>query len=122
MNKRKREKQLERINSHLNGTGSYLFENITRSDLVLPKTSSDGKTVIPPGGKFRGDSYFCSLHGQVSVISNLQEVTNSLITEQPPTVTSTGKVESFLNDKQEDDGVDILLTEDPIDSVMILND
>ena len=44
--------------TQVEGGTLYLFENHRNHDLSLPRKSFDGKTLIPPRGRFRGDSYF----------------------------------------------------------------
>jgi len=43
------------------GDTIYIFENHRNSDLSLPRKSYDEKTLIPPRGRFKGDSYFLML-------------------------------------------------------------
>jgi hypothetical protein len=49
----------------------YIFENHKSHDLSLPRKSYDGKTLIPPRGRFTGDEYFLMLQktGMVRLIS-----------------------------------------------------
>jgi hypothetical protein len=43
------------------GDTIYTFENHRNHDLSLPRKSFDEKTLIPPRGRFKGDSYFLML-------------------------------------------------------------
>jgi hypothetical protein len=54
------------------GTHLYTFENHRNHDLSLPRRSYDGKTLIPPRGRFKGDEYFLMLQksGQIRLVSS----------------------------------------------------
>jgi hypothetical protein len=50
----------------------YTFENHRNHDLSLPRKSFDDKKIIPPRGRFKGDSYFLMLMktGYVRLVSS----------------------------------------------------
>lgn len=96
------------------GHGIYVFENKTNADLMLPKASLGNQKIIPPNGKFRGDSFFISMVKNnslklIEVIQSEEEalkikneninkagdniMENKLILDQPPTITTKGTVE-----------------------------
>jgi hypothetical protein len=56
-----REEKIQKRENSFKGTGLYIYENNTDGYLTLPKPASDGRKVIPPRGKFNGDSYFMQL-------------------------------------------------------------
>jgi hypothetical protein len=104
------------------GTGMYLMKNTTKADIMLPKISADGKSIIGPGQCFRGDSYLREqMRGSISVIEDLSNAgKESLILEQPPTITSTGEVKSQVKQNEQMSGKDVLLVEAPVSGVTIL--
>lgn len=133
----------ERARQARAGTGLYVFQNATRSQLKLPKPSADGVVMVDPGKQFRGDSYFKQFvgapHGMLHMvgivdeprnkeIAVVSESVNKLLLDQPDVVTTQGTVEQVekqskkrkqLKEKTQNDD-EILLTEDPIDGVEII--
>jgi hypothetical protein len=118
----------------LGGSGRYVFQNNTTGDLALPKPAEDGRKAIPPksksaeGSKFIGDSYFLKMVPQILVlVEDLTVKNEKLITEQPPTVTTVGRVEYVvekkeqkLNESKPGKLEDVLLTEDPKGGIVII--
>ena len=94
----------EKLKQAMSGAGKYLFKNNTSGELDLPKPSIDGKTrKIAKNEEFIGDSYFLQLLRSndlklVRIIEDKDAPMEKLITEQPPVVTNTGKVEFIIND------------------------
>lgn len=95
------------------GYGIYVFENNTKADLMLPKPTLSNQKIVPPQGRFRGDSFFLSMVKNnslklVEVIQSEDEalknsnknidsvgdnMENKLILDQPAMVTTKGTVE-----------------------------
>lgn len=133
----KEQKQLV-LKEKFSGTGHYIYENRTSGYLNLPKPCSDGRRVIPPSGKFEGDSYFMTLvRPPQSLLRFIEEVKKEeqvsekkLILDQPDMVTAKGTVEHVVDDnapvQRINDSVengkkpDILLNEGPVDGVEII--
>jgi hypothetical protein len=122
--------------TRLNGTGRYVFQNNTPGDLGLPKPAEDGRTAVPPksrsanDSKFIGDSYFLAMVPQTLILVEDLNVkqTDKLLTEVPPTVTSSGKVEYVLekkdqklNESKPGKQPDTLLTEDPAGGIVVFD-
>ena len=126
----------EQQQTRLSGTGRYVFQNNTPGDLGLPKPAEDGRTAVPPktksaeGSKFIGDSYFLAMVPQTLILVedlNVKTQPDKLLTEVPPTVTGSGKVEYVLekkdqklNESKPGKQPDTLLTEDPTGGIVIL--
>jgi hypothetical protein len=128
----------------LSGSGRYLYENNTDSDLNLPKPTRDGIRNIGPRKRFEGDSYYMKLVGQpmnllrlIEKISQTEDVNKEkemtekkLILDQPDIVGNQGKVEHVvvdqtptqpLNDNTDPNAKpDVLLNESPVDGVEII--
>ena len=85
------------------GDHIYLFENHRNHDLSLPRRSFDGKTLIPPRGRFKGDEYFLMLQksGQVRLVSSEPYIKSvpapAVVTEQK----AAEKVEVIKENTQE---------------------
>lgn len=134
----------------LAGSGVYVYRNKTTADLVLPKPSLNGLSMIGPGQEFQGDSYFQSMLGKelslVRVISsnddhiiekenNQEELKMNeeqvLILDQPDIINDEGKVEHVIknnkkpkkqkNVKEETENADFLLTEDPVSQIIVID-
>lgn len=133
----KKELQKQKLEKNLNGTGIFVFENVTNGDLSLPKATLSGKKIIKAKEQFEGDSYFMNfvktpnnLLKLVRKIETIKEnnMTEKLILDQPERVTSQGTVENVLisnpkkqlNDANQNDNKDVLLTEDPMEGVEII--
>jgi hypothetical protein len=86
----------------INGTGNYIFENRTKSDLILPKPTNEGKKVVRSGERFTGDNYFFQcVPSLLSYVGEVDMEKKILLTEQPPVYTENGKVEYVsVNDEQ----------------------
>jgi len=134
-----KEEKVKNMQMNLSGTGLYIYENRTSGHLTLPKTSTDGKKVIPPNGRFKGDSYFMMLvKPPQNLLKFIEEIKteenvmseNKLILDQPDMVTAKGTVEHVVDDKAPlqnlRDSVDnkqkpdVLLNESPMDGVEII--
>jgi hypothetical protein len=139
----KRTEQQKRLADSLKGDGSYLFQNNTGGDLILPKKTKDGIKLLNKNAQFEGDSYFFQLvrQGQLRYIKELnapeertEDVTQTkLILDQPDRVTAKGTVEQVIADqkqkplnevaptaKKQSPPADVLINEDPMDGVEIL--
>lgn len=85
--------------TQVEGDTIYLFENHRNHDLSLPRKSFDGKTLIPPRGRFKGDSYFLMMlqTGYCRLISSepyIKTPTAAVVTEQKVNETVAVKVET----------------------------
>lgn len=127
-------------NNNLNGTGVYIFLNITSGDFMLPKKSIDGKKMVKPKEEFKGDSYFLKFVGPpnnlLKMVRRLEEsqertnnMTDKLILDQPDQITNQGKVEHVIVDtpkaviKENETNKpqeNVLITENPIDGLEII--
>lgn len=127
---------------HVEGDTIYTFENHRKHDFSLPKKSLDGKTFIPPRGRFKGDAYFLMFlkSGDVRLVASEPYINESkketdmqkLILEQPNKVTIQGTTESVmveapvqqkLNEtpqKVNQLAPDVLLVENPLDGIDII--
>jgi hypothetical protein len=145
-------KQMQDLQNRLNsltavqqtfqGDTLYLFENHRNHDFKLPKKSFDGKSMIPPRGRFKGDAYFLMFlkTGDFRLVSSEPYITESqkekdmqkLILDQPDKVTVQGRTESVvvetpaekvLNEapaKVTAKAPDVLLVENPLDGIDII--
>lgn len=132
----------------LKGEGHYIYRNSSKSTLLLMKPAFDGRKEIPPGDTWEGDSYFIGLvkMGDARLVEQIktpeseQNMLNeeTLILDQPDTITTAGKVEHVveedgleishkislknkkkkINEQPTEEGV--LLTEDPLEGIQIL--
>lgn len=123
------------------GTGMYIFENNTNSELSLPKPTASGMRKVGPKGRFQGDSYFKQwMKPPLNLLKLIETITpdncealtlnegnmQKLILDQPDTVTTAGKVEHVIEDKNKKINEnkkkeqEVLLTEDPLDGIEIL--
>ena len=135
----RQEQRRQHVANALQGKGLYIFENISKGDLWLPKKSADGtKGPIPPGGQWKGDDYFVGLvknrdAKMVKVLVSPQEqiMPQKLLVDQPDRVTVEGVVEQVvssdmpLNEGEpviESPKSTVLITEDPLQGVEILMD
>lgn len=139
----KREKKQHNITTrqnNLNGTGAYIFQNITSGDFMLPKKSLDGKTLIKTKEQFQGDSYFLRFitppNNLLKMVRRLEEtkqevnnMSDKLILDQPDQITSEGKVEHVIADTKKmvmkenetnKNQENVLITENPIDGLEII--
>ena len=101
------------------GHGIYVYENNTNGDLMLPKATLSNQKIVPPKGKFRGDSFFMTMVKNnslklVEIIQSEQEalkiieqninkegdnMQNKLILDQPAMITTQGTVEHVQVEK-----------------------
>lgn len=133
----KRELQKQKCERNLNGDGIFVFENATNGDLSLPKATLSGKRIVRPKEQFEGDSYFMNFvkypNNLLKLIRKIETIkennmTEKLILDQPERITSQGTVENVLisepkkqlNDANQNDNKDVLLTEDPMEGVEII--
>lgn len=138
----RREVQAARLTQSMGGTGLYIYENNTDSDLKLPKAANNGVRTIGPRRRFEGDSYFLKWVGSpLNLLRLIEEVksktenkehqmSDKLILDQPDTITNKGKIEHMVGDntmKPLNDSSnpakqnqDVLLTENPLDGVAII--
>lgn len=132
--------QKEKLNYVLQGSGSFVFRNITSGSLMLPKESADGKLHVAANEEFQGDNYFMSLVPRdcvlVRVLDEEKTMLNEekLILDQPERVTNEGVVEQVVVDpkakkkptkkqqpqREHKQELDVLLNEDPMAGVQIL--
>jgi len=121
----------------------HIFENHHNYDLKLPKPSHKGFTLINSKKQFLADKSFLEYvkNGMIRYIGPYQKeeviVENKLICEQPPTVTTQGKVENFVvqpkvykntcgkakiisDNNLNEETTDVLLCESPSDGIMIV--
>lgn len=132
-----KEDRRARVEKKLAGTGVFLYENVTRGDLTLPKPTLGGKKVVKSKEQFQGDSYFMQFVKTSSPLLKLVKkietkdntMQNKLILDQPEKVTAEGTVEHVvassptqtLKDSNENAAKkEVLLTEDPLDGVEII--
>ena len=107
----------------------YLYENNTKGDLFLPRPTSKGQKAIRVGGRFEGDDSWLNMVGRelriVQVLAeNVPVSAERLLTEQPPVVTSEGKVEFVkdstavkMNEHTPTINSEVLLNESPLDGI-----
>lgn len=127
---------------HVEGDTIYTFENHRNHDFSLPKKSFDGRNLIPPRGKFKGDAYFLMFlkTGDLRLVSSepyIKESTKEtdmqkLILDQPDKVTVQGKTESVMVEVPAQQKLnetpqkvsqlppDVLLVENPLDGIDII--
>lgn len=114
----------------------YLFENNTKGDLILPKTTDQGVRVVGVKRRFEGDEYYLKLvrSGDLRLIEsvlteNKGNTMEKLITEQPPTVTNEGCVEFVKKDEKvrklnettpSAAAEEVLINESPLDGIEIV--
>lgn len=133
-----KEEKLKIRENNFSGSGHYIYENKTTGYLTLPKPARDGRKVIPPSGRFEGDSYFMSLvrhpHNLLKYVEEVKQEEKvsekKLILDQPDMVTAKGTVEHVVDDSTQiqrmNDSVengkkpDVLLNESPVDGVEII--
>jgi hypothetical protein len=129
------------------GTGLFVFENNTDADLSLPRPTATGLRMIGPRKRFQGDSYYLKLvgspmnllrlieelkpkDGPATVLSEEKNMNDILILDQPDQITTSGKVEHFVDNKvpskplndanQNKQMPEILINENPLDCVEII--
>lgn len=135
-NPSKKEKELQNLaqkKASQVGEGVFLFQNNTMGTLQLPKPPiGQTSNFVAKGATFKGDSYFLKLV-RTNDLRFLGEDTESkmsekLIVEQPPTITPAGTVEHLVEnpkkklvEDQKPATEEILLTEDPSGSIVIVD-
>jgi uncharacterized protein with WD repeat len=111
------------------GKGRYLYQNCTKGDIVLSRPTRNGVKYIASGQQFEGDDYYLQMvrTHDLKLVRILEETTTftseKVLLEQPPTVTSEGKVESLkkkLNEQLANTNEDVLINESPIDGLEII--
>lgn len=142
MRKKKRKKNL--INKKEYG-GVYVYENRTNSDVLLPKPTDSGVSILSPNERFEGNNYYLDLVRPPISLLKLVQVKQQykpenkerikpmseekLILDQPDVITNEGKVEQIVSspqqelnetEGQEEQKPDVLLNEGPIDGVEII--
>lgn len=133
-----KEEKVAQLEINLRGTGLYIYENNTDGFLSLPKPAKNNIKVVPPRGRFEGDSYFMQLvkppNNLLRFIEEIKQENpmsqQKLILDQPDQVTAKGTVEHVLDNnvpvQNINDSVDnkqkpdVLLNEGPIDGVEII--
>lgn len=148
----KEEKKLEKqkwLEDKMSGSGLYLYRNNTKSEMKLPRPTKSGRRELGVGEEFQGDNYYMEMvrMGLLRLVrvlqtpeqelqSKLQEeqimLEQKLLLDQPDTVTYHGKVEHVvqqpkvpvkqLNEKNNEDMVDILLNEGPCEDGFVIVD
>lgn len=145
----RRELNAEKLKNNMSGTGIYIYENNSDGDLKLPKPTDSGIKTVGPRKQFQGDSYYMQWVGSpMNLLKLVQEVVpqmtfqqkqdlkeeqimndKQLILDQPDCINEHGKVERVIveptqipiNDNtNQNQPVDVLLTEDPLDGVEII--
>jgi len=118
----RRQVHAAKLASNMSGTGLYVYENNTDSDLKLPKAAKNGIRLVGPRKRFEGDSYFLRWVGApLNLLRLIEEVlpkmttqeiaeqiansenkektmSEKLILDQPDTITNKGKVEHIVGD------------------------
>lgn len=105
----KKENRRANIAAAMSGKGLYLYENSSKhAELTLPRATHSGVRKVQPGKQFQGDDYYMQLvrTGELRFIACLddgkpkEEVKpmneNTLILDQPATVTTKGTVENVV--------------------------
>lgn len=112
----------EKLANNMGGSGLYIYENNTDSDLKLPKPTASGVRVVGPRKRFQGDSYYLNWVGRpMNLLRLIEEITpkkttqeiaeeiarrnspmneQKLILDQPDTITSKGKIEHVVSNDQ----------------------
>ncbi len=131
-NRQRRDQRRAKAQASMAGEGMYIYQNITNSDIYLPRPTHAGRRMVGPREKFIGDSYYKNIKELMclqEVIAPMQE--QKLLTEVPPVVTNHGQVEYVvqqpgkpLNEanplSEEEEKKDKLLVEQPLEGVRIL--
>ena len=111
----------EKLANNMGGSGLYIYENNTNSDLKLPKPTASGVRVVGPRKRFQGDSYYLIWVGRpLNLLRLIEEITpkkttqeiaeeiarrnspmneQKLILDQPDTITSKGKIEHVVDNE-----------------------
>lgn len=127
--KERREKMKAKARAAMHGDGLYIYQNITNSELHLPRPTKAGRRSVGPREKFLGDSYYKTLKDVICLqeIESPMKQEQMLLTEVPPTVTTHGTVEYVaaapsvtLVEEEDREDKPVLLTEAPLDGVRIL--
>ncbi len=143
----KKQYQQAKYAQDMAGTGLFVFENNTDADLTLPRPTATGLRMIGPRKRFQGDSYYLKLvgspmnllrlieelkpkDGPATVLSEEKNMNDKLILDQPDQITTSGKVEHFVDNKvpskplndanQNRQMPEILINENPLDGVEII--
>lgn len=114
--------------------GRFLYENNTKGDLILPQHPINKSShTLKPRQRFEGDDYYMHMvPKELRYIEDLEKMSEKLITEQPPMITTEGKVEfvkqDFHNKKKLNENLpeeteaeaDVLLNETPMDGIELI--
>ncbi len=92
-----------KIDFHQHGEGHFVFQNITKGTITLPKPAVDGSKYVLPGAMFEGDSYFV----KALVRPNLARLVREIKTEIAPPVIdviveAVVEPSAILNENKED--------------------
>lgn len=121
----------ERREAAMKGSGLFLYQNISRADVILSKPTKSGRLKVGPQEKFLGDSYFKNIR-ELACLYEIKEeplAEEKLITETPPIVTPEGTVEYVVadpkqkplnEDKPADAPADVLLNEQPGGAIRVM--
>lgn len=137
----RRKLNAEKLATKMGGTGLYIFENNTDSDLKLPKATASGVRIIGPRKRFQGDSYFLNWVGKpMNLLRLIEEITpkkttqeiaeeiarrnpvmneQKLILDQPDTITSKGKIEHIVNNELPVQPLNDSASSKPVNDVLI---
>lgn len=122
------EMRKQRVAESTKGEGMYVFANNTKGDLFLPRPTHSGRRLVGRGEEFLGDSYYFGML-KTNELRLIREVAApTLLTEQPPTVTTQGTVEFVqeapvrpLNeDTPPKPPADVLLVEKPVEGLRVV--
>lgn len=143
----KREEGIRIREQRLHGEGRFVFRNKGNQNLILPKPTKNGIKTLNPNQEFEGDSYFLSLvrAGELILVKTIQsqneareennmKTEQTLILDQPPTITESGtvinvtngkplkKLNEIKNDALNKEPADVLIIEDPMEGLTIITD
>lgn len=107
----KKEIRSTNIARAMSGKGLYIYENSSKhAELTLPRPTNSGVRKVAAGRQFQGDDYYMQLvrSGELRLIQCLDDGIpkgdvmneNTLILDQPQTVTPQGVVENVVVTKQ----------------------
>jgi hypothetical protein len=116
----RRDFQKEKLGRDLAGEGRYLFQNNSDAGLMLPKPDLKGRRDVGPRMTFEGDNYFMQMV-RTNLLRLIKEIeppqpkgseimlketttttvtTETLLLDQPPTITQHGQVEHIVQPAQ----------------------
>lgn len=143
----KKQNRLQKLERDMQGSGLFVFENMSDADLKLPKPTQSGTKTVGGKQRFQGDSYYLSWVGPPTGILKLIEQIipadnpnnkktqenktmneSKLILDQPDIVTTKGKIEHVVSQPNQvlsdsnlngETSPEVLLNEGPLDGVEI---